>query len=198
LASLALLQRSGQKIILDEMNTRTKINASEFYSEYHGHKVQHLKVVYPRLREETGLGLIWTAGDSSLDNKYWFNDSKAAVGAYRDVLEPPISNADVTYWLNYHGIDERRNEKYGAINTAVEATTLNSRTFRLHPQDKFIRDNIQQDDVLIVSVGGNDIALAPTPCTIMSLLCLPHMCMEYSTAFGSIPVSLFCRVGTVV
>lgn len=115
-----------------------------------------------------------------------------------DVLEPPISNADVTYWLNYHGIDERRNQKYGAINTAVEATTLNSRTFRLHPQDKFIRDNIQQDDVLIVSVGGNDIALAPTPCTIMSLLCLPHMCMEYSTAFGSIPVSLFCRVGTIV
>ena len=107
-----------------------------------------------------------------------------------DVLEPAVSNADVTYWLNYHGIDERRTHKYGAINTAIEATTLNSRTFRLHPQDKFIRDNIQQDDVLIVSVGGNDIALAPTPCTIMSLLCLPHMCMEQSCVLGTVPVSL--------
>mmetsp|Transcript_17372 Transcript_17372/g.42514 ORF Transcript_17372/g.42514 Transcript_17372/m.42514 type:complete len:102 (+) Transcript_17372:258-563(+) len=84
-------------------------------------------------------------------------------------------------------------KKYGAINTAVEATTLNSRTFRLGPQDEFLRDNIEQDDVLIVSVGGNDIALAPTPCTIMSLLCLPHMCMEYSKVFGSIPVSLFAN-----
>mmetsp|Transcript_17377 Transcript_17377/g.42523 ORF Transcript_17377/g.42523 Transcript_17377/m.42523 type:complete len:271 (+) Transcript_17377:407-1219(+) len=102
-------------------------------------------------------------------------------------------NADVTYWLNYHGISERRTQKkYGAINTAVEATTLNSRTFRLRPQDEFLRDNIEQDDVLIVSVGGNDIALAPTPCTIMSLLCLPHMCMEYSKVFGSIPIDDVC------
>lgn len=106
-----------------------------------------------------------------------------------DALDPAISNADVTYWLNYHGVNERRNQKYGAINTAVEATTLNSRTFRLFPQDQFLRDNIQQEDVLIVSVGGNDIALRPTPCTIMSLGCMPHMCMDYSKVFGTIPVS---------
>ncbi|CAJ1954441.1 unnamed protein product [Cylindrotheca closterium] len=173
----------------DRMN---KVNASDFYAEYHGHKVQHLKVVYSCLRKETEQGLIWTAGDSSLDNKYWFRDSRPAVGAYRDALEPAISNADVTYWLNYHGINERRNQKYAAINTAIEATTLNSRAFRLKAQDKFLRDNIQQDDVLIVSVGGNDIALAPTPCTIMSLLCLPHMCMPYSKVFGSIPMDDKC------
>lgn len=108
-----------------------------------------------------------------------------------DALDPAISNADVTYWLNYHGVNQRRNQKYGAINTAVEATTLNSRTFRLFPQDQFLRDNIQQEDVLIVSVGGNDIALRPTPCTILSLGCMPHICMDYSKVFGSIPVSPF-------
>ena len=153
--------------------------------------------------------LIWTAGDSSLDNKYWFNDTLPAVGVYKDVLHPPQSVCDVTYWLNsllegdrYNNIhssadchDERRRIiKYAAINTAVEATTLNERTYSLRSQDKFIRDNISSNDVLIVSVGGNDIALCPTPCTIASvagLLCLPTRCLEGGRSFGSVPVSVF-------
>ena len=35
-------------------------------------------------------------------------------------------------------------------------------------QDKFIRDNITEDDVLVASVGGNDIALAPQLLTVVS------------------------------
>jgi hypothetical protein len=65
------------------MNSHGKVNASEFYSEWNGHKVKHLKVLYPALRRASPEGLIWTAGDSSLDNKYWFNDSRPAVGAYK-------------------------------------------------------------------------------------------------------------------
>eukprot|EP00980_Cylindrotheca_fusiformis_P023069 scaffold10090_cov119-Cylindrotheca_fusiformis.AAC.7 len=174
------------------MNSRRKVSSSEFYMEYHGHKVDHLRQVYPAVREASAEGLIWTAGDSSLDNKYWFSDIRPAVGAYREILDPPVSNADVTYWLNYYGTKERRAKKLAAINTAVEATTLNSRSFRLHPQDEFIRDHIQTDDVLIVSIGGNDIALAPTPCTILSLLCLPHCCLEYSAVLGSVPIDDYC------
>ena len=79
-------------------------------------------------------------------------------------------------------------------NIAVEATTLNERCRRLRPQDKFIRDNISSQDVLIVSIGGNDIALAPTPCTICSvagLLCLPTGCLESGRSFGAVPVSCY-------
>ena len=73
----------------------------------------------------------------------------------------------------------------------MEATTLNERSYRLRAQDKFIRDNISSEDVLIVSIGGNDIALAPAPCTICSvagLLCLPLSCLENGRSFGAIPV----------
>lgn len=192
----------------------TKISSSSFYNEYHGHKLQHLKTLYPLLRSQSN-ALIWTAGDSSLDNKYWFNDTLPAVGVYKDVLHPPQSVCDVTYWLNsllegdrYNNIhssadchDERRRIKYAAINTAVEATTLNERTYSLRSQDKFIRDNISSNDVLIVSVGGNDIALCPTPCTIASLaglLCLPTRCLEGGRSFGSVPVSILLLRGVLL
>lgn len=82
-----------------------------------------------------------------------------------------------------------------AINTAVEATTLNERTFRLRPQDVFLRDNIKEDDILIVSIGGNDIALIPSPCTIASiasLLCLPLTCSEKGFSCGVVPVDDCC------
>merc|ERR1712032_1730563 len=36
----------------------------------------------------------------------------------------------------------------------------------------FIRDNIQEQDVLVVSVGGNDVALRPTLRTIASMASL--------------------------
>ena len=138
------------------------------------------------------------------------------------MLSPPRSVADVVHWLNYlsavryedeyrngantidssrggkdnvDGGKERRVEgarKYAAINAAVEATTLNERTLRLRPQDAFLRDNISPGDVLIVSVGGNDIALCPAPCTVASmagLLCLPSACLSRGRSFGSVPVS---------
>jgi hypothetical protein len=172
-------------------NAQNKISSRSFYSEFHGHKVEHLKELLPRLRASCDL-LIWTAGDSSLDNKYWFNDQRPSVGAYHDALEPPISKCDVTYWLNYLA-QNYAGERMAAINTAVEATTLNERTFALRPQDRFLRDNMRSDDILIVSVGGNDVALCPTPCTIVSilgLLKLPLACIENSVSVGAVPVGL--------
>ncbi|KAL7489730.1 hypothetical protein ACHAW6_015456 [Cyclotella cf. meneghiniana] len=193
------------------MTSTSKIPSSHYYGEYHGHKIKHLQKIYPLLRENSE-GLIWTAGDSSLDNKYWFRDRKPAVGAYAQVLEPPLSVCDVTYWLNYLSENNQSYKqisctKYAAINTAVppskksriiikvEATTLNERCLRLRPQDKFLRDNLSSNDVLIVSIGGNDIALAPTPCTIASvagLLCLPLSCLENGKSFGAVPMNDCC------
>lgn len=201
----------------------TKIRSSRFYGEYHGHRVEDLEVLHRALRptasssatasgSSNGNPLIWTAGDSSLDNKYWFHDERPAVeGGYASVLEPPVSNADVTYWLNYHLYERQRRNKGGsntatttatastiptaAINAAVEATTLNERTWRLRPQDRFLRDHLQPQDILVVSVGGNDVAMAPTPCTIASILCLtslPLACLDQGCVRGTVPLDDCC------
>jgi hypothetical protein len=192
-------------------NMNDKISSVDFYATYSGHKVPFLKKLLPRLRESSE-SLVWTAGDSSLDNKYWFPDTAPAVGAYQDALEPPTSKCDVVYWLNVllqeqnseHATPQtppttqtggRTKQKMAAINTAVEATTLNQRTRKLLPQDVFLRDNIRSEDTLIVSVGGNDVALAPCPCTIAAiggLLCLPKVCMERGFSYGTIPVDDCC------
>jgi hypothetical protein len=231
-----------------------KISSTQFYGEFHGHRVKDLVVLYDVLRssrqhdgsdENRGDGkedisvkkapptqfppsisahesnsminnanrnnsLIWTAGDSSLDNKYWFYHEQPAVpgSGYDEVLDPPVSNADVVYWLNYLLKDRQRTKELevspatarnfpvAAINTAVEATTLNERTWRLRPQDKFLRDHLQPDDVLIVSVGGNDVAMAPTPCTACSVLfltsCVPEVCLEKACVVGTVPCDDYC------
>lgn len=176
------------------MSRLDKISSSRFYGEYHGHRVEDLEILLPRLRD-TSDSLIWTAGDSSLDNKYWFNDSREAVGAYKEVLEPPTSVCDVTYWLNYLAVDGSSRPTIATINTAVEATTLNERTRRLRPQDQFLRDNIREDDTLVVSIGGNDVALAPTPCTIINmfgLLSLPTTCIDNPVSCGAVPCDDCC------
>ena len=80
-----------------------KINTNEFYGEYHGHKIKHLKSLYQVMRNDPNTQrIIWTAGDSSLDNKYWFQDIKPAVAntAYSQLLHPTRSNADITYYMN--------------------------------------------------------------------------------------------------
>ena len=132
---------------------------------------------------------IFLAGDSTLDNKHWlfpYYDQSAAcflgdvkrktftataVNGFDRVLQPPAMVQDVTFWLN-HELAER-DSKYFALNTSVEASTLTERVGgcqlccvptcgHLLPQDEYIRDNITEKDVLLVSMGGNDVALAPS------------------------------------
>ena len=178
--------------------SQRKVSSNDFYGEYFGHSILDLEIVYAALREASE-SLIWTAGDSSLDNKYWFHDEQPAVGVYHDILDPPVSNADVTYWINYlieNNDRSGRQHRLAAINTAVEATTINERAYHLRPQDCFIRDNIQPNDTLIVSIGGNDVAMAPTPCTIASILgllwCLPTACLEFGKVCATVPINDCC------
>jgi hypothetical protein len=202
--------------------TDSRIPAGDYYGEYYGHRVVHLEQLLPALRA-TSDAIVWTAGDSSLDNKYWLPDSDLvdAVGAYRSVLDPPQSKPDSTYWLNHILIERQqqqeqpallpqhqefnsqRRRRYAAINAAVEATTTNERTYQLRAQDVFLRDNIRSDDILIVSVGGNDVALRPLPCTIASMLCLMRccnccacdstLCIEHGVTCGSVPCDDRCH-----
>ena len=170
------------------------IPSSLFYNEYHGHKVEHLSVLHRELRDNRApTTVVWTAGDSSLDNKHWFHDTVDAPPGYDRILAPPRSRPDVTYWMNHllASVDHTV-----AINTAVEATTLNERTIRLRPQDIFLRDHLQPQDILVVSIGGNDVALMPCPCTIASMLCLlrcvPASCTANGCTCGTVPLDDCC------
>eukprot|EP00929_Paragymnodinium_shiwhaense_P095700 TRINITY_DN56957_c0_g1_i2.p1 TRINITY_DN56957_c0_g1~~TRINITY_DN56957_c0_g1_i2.p1 ORF type:complete len:345 (+),score=69.53 TRINITY_DN56957_c0_g1_i2:85-1119(+) len=166
------------------------VSTGGYYSEYHGHPVEDLEEVVRSLRQQ-GKTIIWTAGDSSLDNKYWFRQAHDAVNGYEHILQPPRMKADVTYWLNKH-ISDQQVPDLACVNTAIEATSLNDRAFgHLLAQDKIIRDYIGPDDYLIVSVGGNDVALQPVLCTVCSMFALvycpiPTACIK-RTAFACPP-----------
>ena len=160
-----------------------QLKSGNFYKEYHSHKTKHLVTVKEGLSNGDQNGdqtFIYLCGDSSLDNKHWFfrthksksnqmNDSKftaAAVNGYEHILHSPSRMVmDVSYPMN--DLAERRfgSGKVVTIMSSIEESTIADReasaTGMLYP-DHFIRDNITEQDYLIVSVGGNDIALNPT------------------------------------
>ena len=160
------------------------INAREFYGEFHGHRVEHLSLLHERCRAK-GLSIIFLAGDSTLDNKYWFGDTAPAVeGPFKELLRPPRMTMDVGYWMNRIILEERRVDSV-CLNTAVEATTLRERPLA---QDDFIAENISSGDALVVSIGGNDIALRPTFSTmwnVFMIVCFASLpAIEKGTAVG--------------
>jgi hypothetical protein len=95
---------------------------------------------------------------------------------YEEVLQTPFPRPDVAFWLN-HFLEDRGT----ALNLAVEATMLRERDGDLLDHDKFIRDNITSEDILVVSVGGNDVAMKPTFSTIRRMLQL-----SWLTPFNSL------------
>ena len=137
-----------------------------------------LEVVERQLRAQDKPNLIFFAGDSSLDNKFWFENRARATNGYEHILSPPESKLDVAYHVNK--LLEARNPRWACVNTAVEATSLNDRAFgRLLEQDRFLRDSVRETDAVVISVGGNDIALAPllcTCCNVAPLLCVGGLC----------------------
>lgn len=153
-------------------------DAYGFYRQYHGHPISSLEALRAHFLSNN-IGTIFLAGDSSMDNKHWLikadlkSDPKLCVNEcwvsapwqMSDMLQPAKAIQDVAYWMN-----SLATSRIGAINCAVEATTLEERARKLRVQDLFIQDNISPEDVLVVSVGGNDIALKPTSLTVLCML----------------------------
>lgn len=90
---------------------------------------------------------------------------------------------DVAYWVNKHLVD--RSTEFDAatdrasgngsfcLNCAVEESTLSDRfNGELLAHDEFVRDNLRADDMILISAGGNDIALRPGAGTIANMLAL--------------------------
>jgi len=172
------------------------------YSGHDVHRLatveQHLRRFHSSPGKEGSC--IFLAGDSSLDNKHWLfpgfaqaswtllNDKErgrftgVALNGYERVLSPPRMVMDVCYWMNRLLFDAQKSGTF-CLNTAVEATTLTSRVGGvqcccfptcggLYEQDKLLRERIRTQDYLVICVGGNDIALAPSIFTIIFLVIL--------------------------
>ena len=144
-----------------------------FYNEYSGHHPQDLFTVKNKLDNinknyyNNNKKYIYLAGDSTLDNKYWVLNQEAqqAVNGYEYILMPPLMTPDISYHMNKLLV----NNDYYVINTAIEASTLLDRSALLLPQDNFIKNNITKNDILIVSIGCNDIALKPSYTTMLNM-----------------------------
>ncbi|ODQ53749.1 hypothetical protein SAICODRAFT_224354 [Saitoella complicata NRRL Y-17804] len=154
----------------------SKLSTVDFFANYNGHLLSHLSTLHTHLRSQNPTRpIVFFAGDSSLDNKHWlFTKGKSDPAAYQDercagrapeayegVLEPARCIKDVAWHLN-----NEINPDAVVLNAAIEATTLSARSKFLLAQDEFIRDNITPNDYLVVSVGANDIVLAPSMSTI--------------------------------
>ena len=169
---------------------KRKLNASKFYQEYKGHTVPDLEVFHHETRKlRPNKPILWFAGDSSLDNKFWLTGSGPGGDPlpvpvptiYEHILEPPQPKPDVAFWVN-HVMGDRAT----CINTSIEESMLRERDGgNLLPQDEFLKDNIRQGDALVVSIGGNDIALKPTPRTVWHLLRLAWFTRRSSIEDGT-------------
>lgn len=163
----------------------SKINRSRFYSEWKGHQIEDLATFHAITTvQRPNKPIVYLAGDSSLDNKYWVDSGKLSVNTpeiYKHTLDSPTPKPDVAFWMN-HLLGDRAT----CVNAAVEESMLRQRDQDLLPHDQFIRDNIRSQDVLIVSVGANDIAMKPLPCTIWHMLQLawatPRSSLDKGTA----------------
>jgi hypothetical protein len=169
----------------------SKINAARFYFEWSGHPLSDLASFHATTLAERGdKPIVYLAGDSSLDNKAWLHKSLFELGAdvpkiYEHVFDKRNTNTntvrpkpDVAFWMN-----SLLGDRATCINTAIEATMLRDRDSTLLPHDTFIRDNIRPQDILIVSVGANDIALRPLPCTIFHMLQLKSAALPHSAYY---------------
>ncbi|KIW06092.1 uncharacterized protein PV09_03262 [Verruconis gallopava] len=162
-----------------------------FYTEWKGHLLADLKRLFANSLVARGdRPVVWLAGDSSLDNKAWIS-ANGSGGVPLPVSVPDIytmcfksltpMKPDVAFWMNHY-----LGDRATAINAAVEASLLRERSGGfLLPHDRLVRDNIRAQDVLVVSVGANDIALSPTVCTALNMLWLARLSSQEGVEKGT-------------
>ena len=171
-----------------------KINPVPFFAEWAGHPLSNLATVHSAIQAtRPNKPIVYLAGDSSLDNKAWVPSNgpagqplpEAVPEIYKSFFAAPDGGdvtglkPDVAFFLN-HALGL----KASVVNAAVEASLLRQREKSLLPHDEFIRDHISAKDILIVSVGANDIALSPTSATIRHMLQLAWVTPKSSIESG--------------
>jgi hypothetical protein len=109
-----------------------------------------------------------------MDNKYWLNGrGRKALNGYESLNGFKTMKPDIAYFVNKYCSTSTIVSDHFCINAAVEESSLGDRCGKeLMAHDKFVRDNLQPEDIVICSVGGNDIALKPTCGTIFNIALL--------------------------
>ena len=158
-----------------QLSGAEKLSEEAYYAEYHGHAVTHLHQVLRAIRGKSRRPAIYLVGDSTMDNKYWLpSRGRAALNGYENLFDK--MKPDVAYFVNKYCTASKKIGDHFCINAAIEESTLNDRPgSTLMSHDIFVRDTIQPNDVLICSVGGNDIALKPTCGTVFNISLLLNL-----------------------
>src|SRR5438876_12395280 len=87
-----------------------KLDIARFYSEWKGHNISDLSTLHSLiLSRRPNRPIIYLAGDSSLDNKYWVSSDdlrkiSPAVDIpeiYRVAFDRPRPKPDIAFWLNH-------------------------------------------------------------------------------------------------
>ena len=136
---------------------RNKISTEAFYNEYHGHKTSDLKKIHKILENiRDNQKFIYFCGDSTLDNKHWFNDTAAAVNGYETALDSPWvpisapisaprSRCDVAYWVNKFAEENREKkenrEKYENFDKLMNIDENRETTF-----NSFLKENLTNEE----------------------------------------------------
>jgi hypothetical protein len=160
-----------------------KINTSRFYYQWKGHPLEDIDILLKTaISNNPDQPIIYLAGDSSLDNKYWVSKEDITTSIpkiYQDSFDKPTPKPDVAFYLN-----TLLSDRATCLNLAVEESMLRDRAKSLLEHDAFIRDHLRAQDILIVSIGGNDIALKPTLGTAASMLQLAYLTPQRSLERG--------------
>ncbi|KAJ3273146.1 hypothetical protein HDV01_004786 [Terramyces sp. JEL0728] len=155
--------------------TTIPISPTLYFALYHGILSNHLQSTVNHFHSEyPQQTIIYLSGDSSLDNKHWIDGDVEIPPCYSKILVPNIMKPDVSYSI----MTTIPNSL--VVNAAVEATTIADRDNGLLESDCIIRDNIRTSDILITSIGGNDIALRPTVFTQLNLLMLIYFNTQFA------------------
>src|SRR6201992_270405 len=111
------------------MSTTTKINASRFFYEWKGHPLSDVTALHAKvLSLRPDKPIIYLAGDSSLDNKYWVSsirrDERDVPEIYDAAFDKRSSSLkpDVAFWLNH-----LLGNQATTLNLAVEESMLRER-----------------------------------------------------------------------
>jgi len=69
-----------------------------------------------------------------------------------------------------------------------------SNFMKFHQEDMFVRDNITEDDILVVDVGGNDVALHPTCGVIFNIILLLYLTPTCLSFFGKMVILIWMNL----
>jgi len=172
------------------------VPALAFYRTYHGHSVEHLRLLHAHLPQPHR---VWLVGDSSLDNKFWLLDTAAPLPAENGLaalLAPPLSYPDIAHHLN--ALLARARLPFAALNAAVEESALCERARgRMLPQDALVAEAARPGDVVVACCGGNDVVLKPSLALVAALAALLACASQAALAAGTATglahfVDLFC------